>query len=498
MTTSTGSVKPKAKPPLMKPQADDVGKGPAGMSLEDQLQASIDKANGVVPEGMDGKEYDEDGLEIAQEVGGVPLPEGLSNGALHWTQDATKAAVNYKNGTGGKALSKQQMTNSGKKAMAAVSTPEEKAKVNAYATALFDALMGPDPEPGPAAALPSQPEGKAPVAMGSPEYKALSMDEKIANNEALKAAGKGDELGQKAPGAAIPKFADQGAPEAGGMTQNVGGTDLAGMFPGDTFETNDGKQWQYHKPTSGGVFHVVKPLGGGKAKVFHGKMQPSKVGSGGSGDMTTSDQQGMEMAANVAAGKPAISPDPPAEPKYKPTAGGDALLSALKASVGQAKKGVKPKDMVPSSDPDPEVAAAQDSKAFAGKVEADKSASVKAAASSAALEAYKAAGGDDPAIIAALGGAAPAPAAPKPKAAPKPVASAPRVPPVEKTTDDNVGETSPVGADLAGSPGRGPTGKIRNMKAMSLSKLLITIEALEEFGGDPEALAAAKAAMAGK
>jgi peptidoglycan hydrolase-like protein with peptidoglycan-binding domain len=62
----------------------------------------------------------------------------------------------------------------------------------------------------------------------------------------------------------------------------------------------------------------------------------------------------------------------------------------------------------------------------------------------------------------------------------------------DETADDHVGETSPTGHDLAASPGRGPTGKLRNFKAMGPEKLKKTIADLEDFGGDPEALAAVK------
>lgn len=46
---------------------------------------------------------------------------------------------------------------------------------------------------------------------------------------------------------------------------------------------------------------------------------------------------------------------------------------------------------------------------------------------------------------------------------------------------------------LSDSPGRGPTGKLRNFKAMSPAKLKKTIADLEQHGGDQEALDAAKA-----
>jgi len=44
---------------------------------------------------------------------------------------------------------------------------------------------------------------------------------------------------------------------------------------------------------------------------------------------------------------------------------------------------------------------------------------------------------------------------------------------------------------LLASPGRGNSGKIRNFKAMSDTKLAVVIAELEQFGDDPEALAAA-------
>lgn len=52
--------------------------------------------------------------------------------------------------------------------------------------------------------------------------------------------------------------------------------------------------------------------------------------------------------------------------------------------------------------------------------------------------------------------------------------------------------------NLATSPGRGPSGKMRNFKAMNPVKLKGVVAELEQHAGDPEALMAAKAALANK
>lgn len=60
----------------------------------------------------------------------------------------------------------------------------------------------------------------------------------------------------------------------------------------------------------------------------------------------------------------------------------------------------------------------------------------------------------------------------------------------------NEAEDSPEPGDvLTDSPGRGPSGKKRNFGAMGREKLERTIADLEEYGKDPEALAAARAEL---
>lgn len=274
---------------------------------------------------------------------------------------------------------------------------------------------------------------------------------------------------------------------------NTQGLDLAHMKQGDMFTMNDGSQWTYHKPTAGGDFHIVKPVGGGKAKPFHGKMQPPFVAPGG----------GDGAPAPTAAAPKAAEPS------------NDDLFAKLSSSVEQAKAGVKSKDMVdPNAAPAPAPAPAAAAPAPAAP-------SAPQNPLQAALDAYKAAGGDDPAILASLGdtpAAAPdfvapagdtvaaTPAAKNPDGSQTPAMNAagqylgaeqitpPAPAPAPATT---VGDYLHNPA-LAASPGRGPTGKLRNFQAMSLGKLHGAIADLENYGKDPAALEAAKMALAAK
>ena len=62
-------------------------------------------------------------------------------------------------------------------------------------------------------------------------------------------------------------------------------------------------------------------------------------------------------------------------------------------------------------------------------------------------------------------------------------------------TSPTKGEGYHDGTELDGSPGRGPTGKLRNFNAMKPPKLKGIVAELEAFGKDPEALEKAKSAL---
>lgn len=191
-------------------------------------------------------------------------------------------------------------------------------------------------------------------------------------------------------------------PSSTGLQVNTTGLDIEHMKPGQVFQTGDGQQWEYHKPTAGGTFHVVKPVGGGKAKVFHKLMQPPMVGPAPAGG-----ESGTSFA-----------PDPKNALGFSPE-DPNALFDQLAKSVEMAQTG-----------------------------------------GAAALKAH----------------------------------------PNDPTKADYVAVQNKTAGpdDLHNSPGRGPTGKLRNFKAMSVGKLKAVVSQLQSYGKDQEALAAAQAALAKK
>jgi hypothetical protein len=78
-----------------------------------------------------------------------------------------------------------------------------------------------------------------------------------------------------------------------GLADNSEGISIENMTPGTVFEQSGGahagEKFIYHKPTAGGDFHVVKPVDGGKATVFHGKQVPPKIGPLGGDSPTPGD-----------------------------------------------------------------------------------------------------------------------------------------------------------------------------------------------------------------
>lgn len=176
-----------------------------------------------------------------------------------------------------------------------------------------------------------------------------------------------------------PSAAMKGGPKAGGgkgpsgaaklpevLSPNVGGYSLHELPLGATFSLADGTQYHTHKQVGDeGQWMISKPVGGGKAKPFHKMLAPAHVGPQVEG---YAGAEGSASSPEAAAG---------AE---------DDLAAKLESSVQIAK-----------------TAKASGEKANFKKPAADAPAPV---ANAAALAAYEAAGGTDPAIIAALKAAA--------------------------------------------------------------------------------------------
>jgi peptidoglycan hydrolase-like protein with peptidoglycan-binding domain/ssDNA-binding Zn-finger/Zn-ribbon topoisomerase 1 len=168
---------------------------------------------------------------------------------------------------------------------------------------------------------------------------------------------------------------------AGAMGPNTGDLQLKDMPIGTTFQMNDGTEFVLHKPVND-PFMIAKPTQGGKAKPFHKMMAPPQVGPvhpdyGGDPSHVASSPPADAPSAGVSAHALSDAPN---------TADLESLLSASVDKAKAAKAaGQNPADAFktpPEAAPAPSAAAG--------------------AAESAALAAYKAAGGNDPAIIAAL------------------------------------------------------------------------------------------------
>lgn len=149
---------------------------------------------------------------------------------------------------------------------------------------------------------------------------------------------------------------------------NSANLSLEDMPWGTSFRTNDGQSYTLHKPASGD-FVITKPTDGGKAKVLHRKFAPPEVGPRHpdySGTDTLNDPSGSDLLPNEVGNLGATmrafkQPD---------------LMGELSKSVDIAHK----------------AEAAGEKPNFTGVSQAAQS----------ALDAYRAAGGSDPAIIKVL------------------------------------------------------------------------------------------------
>jgi peptidoglycan hydrolase-like protein with peptidoglycan-binding domain len=97
---------------------------------------------------------------------------------------------------------------------------------------------------------------------------------------------------------------------------NAGEKQMKEMGPGDTFYVGKHEEaYVWHKPTPGGPFIISKPVGGGKAKVFHQEFAPPFIGP--------SDPNGSPSTSAAPA------PAPPATNE-------DDLYNALQSSLAKA------------------------------------------------------------------------------------------------------------------------------------------------------------------
>ncbi|MET0604395.1 MAG: peptidoglycan-binding protein [Baekduia sp.] len=239
--------------------------------------------------------------------------------------------------------------------------------------------------PAPAPKAKAKPTASAPEAEPAKEPDAKptvkSYDPKTGPSAEEKAANAAKMHGAPAPAAAPAKPKSEpsamlkGGPKAGGgkgpsgvaklpetLSPNVGGYSLHELPLGATFSLADGVEYHTHKQVGNeGQWMIAKPVGGGKAKPFHKMLAPANVGP----------QVEGYAGAEGSAGAPEV--DAAAE---------DDLAAKLESSVAIAKKakmsGGKPDFKQPEA------------------------ASAAPVANAAALAAYEAAGGTDPAIIAAL------------------------------------------------------------------------------------------------
>jgi hypothetical protein len=168
-------------------------------------------------------------------------------------------------------------------------------------------------------------------------------------------------------------------PTAQAWGPNKANLSLKDMPLGTQFEMNDGQQYVLHKPVND-PFLIIKPAGGGKAKPMHKMFAPPKVGP----------------VADGYEGAGPASPTPAAPAMPEAGASSADLMSKLSDSVGMAAS-------AKAQGKKPNFGAAGDAVAKATAAAAPAPAGGGAAAAkNAALEAYKAAGGNDPAVIAAL------------------------------------------------------------------------------------------------
>jgi peptidoglycan hydrolase-like protein with peptidoglycan-binding domain len=419
---------------------DQAGLKAQAAAIASKLTPSkIDEIAAAVPftEGMKAKWSDAMKKRVGHMAAIGSGDEDLSEGVKKLVPEgkATQGAPKQK-GDGGKppsdldAWNKKMVASGGDSSIPSVkdiaSAPTPKgapSELEAKLQASVDAAKTkPLPKEEPAAPSAPTPAEAKPEAPAVPEA-APSANPNEAALAAYKAAGGNDPAILAALGAAPPSATGDPAMDAqvqqatadpaqtaGALAMNTTGIDLASMSPGQVFQDSMGQQWVYHKPTPGGEFHIVKPVGGGKAKPFHGKMQP-----------------------------PMVSPGPVKQAEPGPVAPGaeDDLFNKLSASVDLAKKGGLPVQQ----------------KGFAPN---------------------------------------------------EPSVSEPRAHPNDPTPADYVAVQNKTAEPAAGSigdpnsPGRGPTGKMRNFKAMSVGKLKAVVQQLQSYGKDPDALAAAQAVLASK
>jgi thioredoxin reductase/peptidoglycan hydrolase-like protein with peptidoglycan-binding domain len=189
--------------------------------------------------------------------------------------------------------------------------------------------------------------------------------------------------GLKSDPAAAVDAGDAGVSDWGPNSKSQSLTDLP---LGTQFAMPNGDQFVLHKAV-GDPWMIVKPVGGGKAKPLHKMFAPSQIGPIAEG------YEGAGKATNT----PAVSMAPPPAAAAGPAAAGNDLFAQLAASVDVAQKA-----KAGGQDPGAALAAAGAKPAMPAAPAAPGGKDPK----TAALEAYQAAGGNDPAVIAALKAAA--------------------------------------------------------------------------------------------